>query len=215
MIATHDPTESLLGVEDGVKPRAAPCIHLLGCPADQPQHLFGTDGNFRDVFSRVVLRRADVAARRLRGDRLRDHHRRRRSAPSPATVGGWTDNILMRLMDVILAFPSLLLAIAIVTALGPSLINALFAIGDRVDPDLCPRRARVGAVGQGAGLRDRVARPRRVDRSASCVRRIMPNSLTPLIVAGHARHRRRRARDRGARRSSASPATVARPSGAR
>ena len=37
-----------------MKQRAAPCIHLLGCPADQPQHLFGTDGNFRDVFSRVV-----------------------------------------------------------------------------------------------------------------------------------------------------------------
>ena len=35
----------------------------------------------------------------------------------------------MRLMDIVLAFPSLLLAIAIVTVLGPSLINALFAIG--------------------------------------------------------------------------------------
>ena len=55
LIATHDPDGRLLGVEPGVKQRAAPCIHLLGCPADQPQHLFGTDGNFRDVFSRVVF----------------------------------------------------------------------------------------------------------------------------------------------------------------
>ena len=44
-------------------------------------------------------------------------------------AGGMIDNVLMRFMDVLLAFPSLLLAIAIVTALGPSLTNALFAIG--------------------------------------------------------------------------------------
>ena len=61
-------------------------------------------------------------------------------------MSGWVDNTFMRLMDVILAFPSLLLAIAIVTAAGPSLVNALLAIGIVVDTDLCPRRARVGAV---------------------------------------------------------------------
>ena len=44
-------------------------------------------------------------------------------------LGGWVDNIIMRVMDVLLAFPSLLLAIAIVTILGPGLINALLAIG--------------------------------------------------------------------------------------
>ena len=44
-------------------------------------------------------------------------------------MSGWTDNIFMRFMDVILAFPSLLLAIVIVTAAGPSLLNALIAIG--------------------------------------------------------------------------------------
>ena len=44
-------------------------------------------------------------------------------------VGGWLDNVLMRIMDVLLAFPALILAIAIVTVLGPGLINAQLAIG--------------------------------------------------------------------------------------
>ena len=48
VIATHDPYQSLLGVEPGVVKRSGPCIHILGCPASQPEHIFGTDGNFRD-----------------------------------------------------------------------------------------------------------------------------------------------------------------------
>ena len=54
VIATHDPYQSLLGVEPGVVKRSGPCIHILGCPASQPEHIFGTDGNFRDLYSRVV-----------------------------------------------------------------------------------------------------------------------------------------------------------------
>jgi peptide/nickel transport system permease protein len=53
VLATHDPNQTLIGIED-VEKRAPPCIHLLGCPADQPQHLMGTDGNVRDLFSRVL-----------------------------------------------------------------------------------------------------------------------------------------------------------------
>ena len=51
MIATHDPIDFR---DPGNKTRTPPCIHLLGCPADQPQYLFGLDGNGRDLFSRVV-----------------------------------------------------------------------------------------------------------------------------------------------------------------
>jgi peptide/nickel transport system permease protein len=43
-------------------------------------------------------------------------------------VGGWIDDVIMRLMDVLLALPGILLAIAIVAALGPNIVNAMFAI---------------------------------------------------------------------------------------
>jgi peptide/nickel transport system permease protein len=53
-IAPYDPYKVLIGVEP-IKMRQAPCIHLLGCPEDQPQHIMGVDGNVRDQFSRVIF----------------------------------------------------------------------------------------------------------------------------------------------------------------
>src|ERR1044072_4416227 len=51
VIAPYDPIEYR---DPNNRVRTPPCVHLLGCPADQPQHLFGLDGNGRDLFSRVV-----------------------------------------------------------------------------------------------------------------------------------------------------------------
>src|SRR5687768_11460837 len=53
VIATHNPIQVLIALED-VARRSRPCIHTLCCPSDQPQHLMGTDGNVRDLFSRLV-----------------------------------------------------------------------------------------------------------------------------------------------------------------
>ena len=41
--------------KENVKRREAPCIHVLGCPADKPEHIMGIDGNVRDEFSRVIF----------------------------------------------------------------------------------------------------------------------------------------------------------------
>jgi peptide/nickel transport system permease protein len=89
----------------------------------------------------------------------------------------------MRLMDVILAFPSLLLAIAIVTAVGPSLTNALIAIGT-VSVPIYARIVRSSVLS--AKENDYVTASRALGESSFgiLVRRIMPNSLTPLIVQG-------------------------------
>jgi peptide/nickel transport system permease protein len=127
ILAPYDPVKPLIGIED-VKKRQSPCIHLLGCPQDQPQHLFGIDGNVRDEFSRVlygarlslIIGFVTVTFAIIIGTIL---------GLFSGYLGGWVDNISMRSMDVLLAFPSLLLAIAIVTVLGPGLINALLAIG--------------------------------------------------------------------------------------
>ncbi len=182
IIATHDPKASLLGIEEGVTQRSAPCIHLLGCPADEPEHYFGTDGNFRDVFSRVVygartslvIGFAAIGFAIVVGTSI---------GSLAGYIGGWLDNVLMRLMDIVLAFPSLLLAIAIVTAVGPSLVNALFAIGI-VSVPIYARVARASVLSTKES--DFVTASRALGESGVgiLIRRIMPNSLTPLIVQG-------------------------------
>jgi peptide/nickel transport system permease protein len=182
LIATHDPDQVLLGVEDGVKKRAAPCIHVLGCPADQPQHLFGTDGNFRDVFSRVVygtrtslpIGFAAVGFAIVVGTLI---------GAIAGYAAGSADNVLMRAMDVVLAFPSLLLAIAIVISLGTSYINALFAIAI-VSIPVYARLVRSSVIS--AKENDYVTASRALGESSYGIltRRIMPNAITPIIVQG-------------------------------
>src|SRR5512142_1389124 len=51
VLAPYDPLTPL----PNTPRRTPPCIHALGCPADQPEHIFGVDGNSRDLFSRVLF----------------------------------------------------------------------------------------------------------------------------------------------------------------
>lgn len=181
VIAPYDPTDVLLG-DEPIKRRDPPCIHLLGCPADKPQHLMGIDGNARDQFSRIVygarvslqIGVLTVTFAIVTGTIL---------GAVAGYVGGWTDNIIMRVMDVLLAFPSLLLAIAIVAVLGPGLENALLAIG-LVSVPAYARVVRASVLS--------IKEQEFVDASralgASPVHilfgRVLPNALTPLIVQG-------------------------------
>jgi ABC-type dipeptide/oligopeptide/nickel transport system permease subunit len=180
-IAPYSPTKVLLGVED-VKQREAPCIHLLGCPADKPQHIAGIDGNVRDEFSRLLYGTrlslmvgiSSVSFAIVIGTVL---------GALSGYFGGWVDNLIMRVMDVLLAFPSLLLAIAIVTVLGPGLINALLAIGIVSIPAYARVvRSSVLSVRE----MDFVSATRALGASHMQIlfKRILPNALTPLIVQG-------------------------------
>jgi ABC-type dipeptide/oligopeptide/nickel transport system permease subunit len=100
-----------------------------------------------------------------------------------AFLGGGVDNVLMRIMDVFLVFPALVLAIAIVTVLGAGLINAQIAIGVVAIPVYARvMRASVLSVRE----RDFVTASRALGESGRGIlfRRIFPNAVTPLIVAG-------------------------------
>ena len=180
-IAPYDPLQVLIGVEP-VKQRQAPCIHLLGCPEDKPQHIAGIDGNVRDEFSRLLygtrvslwIGLSTVTFAIIIGTIL---------GALSGYFGGWIDNLIMRIMDVLLAFPSLLLAIAIVTVLGPGLTNALLAIGIVSIPSYARVvRASVLSVRE----MDYVSATRALGGSNFDIlfRRILPNAMTPLIVQG-------------------------------
>lgn len=184
-LAPYDPIRSMLDVKGYSGPlekRLSPCIHIFGCPESQPQHILGLDGNIRDEFSRLLYGArlsllvgiATVSFAIVIGTVL---------GALSGYFGGWIDNIIMRIMDVLLAFPSLLLAIAIVTVLGPGLINALLAIGIVSIPAYARVvRASVLSVRE----MDYVSATRALGGNVNEIlfRRILPNALTPLIVQG-------------------------------
>jgi len=181
IISPYDPKEVLIGIEP-VKKREAPCIHLLGCPKEKPQHIMGIDGNVRDQFSRIIFGSrvslfigfSTIGFAIIIGTVL---------GAVSGYAGGWTDNIIMRIMDVLMAFPSLLLAIAIVTFLGPGLQNALLAIAIVNIPKYARVvRASVISIKE----QDYVAASKALGASPARILffRILPNSLPPLIVRG-------------------------------
>lgn len=96
-------------------------------------------------------------------------------------VGGWVDNVLMRLVDVLLAFPALVLAITVAAYLGPSIRNISLVIGIVYMPIF----ARLSYVVTSTVMKsDYVEAARAMGASAPRIilRSILPNSMAPLIV---------------------------------
>lgn len=95
--------------------------------------------------------------------------------------GGKLDNIIMRIMDIFLAVPSILLAIAIVSALGPSIINLMLAISISSVPSYA-RIVRASVL----SIRDQefieAAKAIGASNTRIIFRHIIPNSLAPVIV---------------------------------
>ena len=143
-------------------------------------HFFGTDHLGRDVWARIVHgARVSLLVGLIAvgiGIGL--------GTPIGAISGyyrGTVDEIIMRIMDSLLAFPPILMALVVVTILGPSLFNTMIAIG----VTYVPRFARVI---RGSVLSERekeyVEAAKMVGESSLSIlfRQILPNSLSPLIV---------------------------------
>lgn len=154
-------------------------------PADRLQppsreHLFGTDQLGRDVLARVMyggrlslpMGVAPIAVAALLGLVL---------GLASGFYGGWLDLIIMRLVDVWIAFPPILLALAIVTVLGTGLTNIMIALGIAWIPYYArmvrgsvleaKERVYVDAARALGGIELRIL-----------IRHVLPNVLTPILV---------------------------------
>ncbi len=143
-------------------------------------HWLGTDRLGRDILSRIIFgaRPALVIALIVVGIAIAI------GVPLGAAagyVGGKLDEAIMRLTDLFLAFPPLLLAMAIVAALGPGLEHAALALAI----SWWPWYARI-ARGAAVSLRERpfveAARSIGVPGRTIVARHILPNSITPILV---------------------------------
>ncbi len=112
-------------VTGGVSPLAQDLAGRLRPPSGA--HWFGTDELGRDIFARTVYGgRATLAIVALVGAIVVPIGLAVGTASGYA--GGWLDAVLMRVTDIFLAFPSLVLALAFAAALGPGIVNAVIAI---------------------------------------------------------------------------------------
>lgn len=144
------------------------------------EHLLGTDENGRDVLTRLVHgARASVVMG---------------LAATAIGLGGgvaiglaaglgrrWLDGALMRLVDVILAFPDLLLALVIITFWGQGLLNAIIAVGVASIPRYA-RLVRAQSARVKASPYVEAAVTLGIRRSTIVWRHILPNSIKPVLI---------------------------------
>ena len=176
---------ALIAVVALIGPVLAPYNPLIPSPLDRLKgpssaHFFGTDSLGRDILSRVIFGSRISLAIGLISVTI---------SLVPGTLlgllagyfGGKLDSLIMRLMDVLLAFPAILLAIFITAILGPSLPNTMIAVGIVYIPHYARivrssvlslrEQLFIQAIGHLGGSHGRIIRGH-----------ILPNSLPPIIV---------------------------------
>jgi peptide/nickel transport system permease protein len=171
LIAPYDPREQNLALLEGS------C-----CPGPSADHWFGVDDLGRDQFSRVVygarfsllIGVVSVTVGVTFGLLL---------GAFSGFFGGKTDTLIMRLMDIMLSIPGLLMAIGIAAMLGPGLFSIMIAIGV-VNVPIFARLLRGSVLGQKGNDFVLAARAVGVPRRTILVSHILPNAISPIIVAG-------------------------------
>lgn len=150
--------------------------------APSAEHLMGTDKLGRDIFSRIIYGARisievgviSVGLALIVGTFM---------GLVAGYYGGIIDSIFMRIVDIIMAFPSILLAIAITSVLGPSLNNAMIAIGIVMVPNFA-RVVRSTVLSLKEMEFVEAARAVGATDFTILLRHILPNSMAPLIVQG-------------------------------
>jgi peptide/nickel transport system permease protein len=145
-------------------------------------HILGTDELGRDIFARIIhgarvslqVGIIAVGIAIIIGGTL---------GAIAGFYGGKLDNVIMRIMDIFLAIPSILLAISIVSALGSSMPNLMIAVGVSSIPSYA-RIVRASVL----SIKDQefieAARAIGAKDSRIIIKHILPNSLAPVIVQG-------------------------------
>ena len=171
VIAPFDPLEQDL-----------PALGGRCCPGPSADHLFGLDQLGRDEFSRVVygaryslvIGVVSVAVGLSFGLLL---------GAIAGYFGRFADTLIMRLMDIWLSIPGLLLAIGIVAMLGPGLFQIMIAVGATQVP-IFARLLRGSILAQRENDFVLAARAIGVPRRTILAAHILPNAISPVIVQG-------------------------------
>jgi peptide/nickel transport system permease protein len=143
-------------------------------------HAFGTDNLGRDIFTRVMIGARQMVILPVLSISL--------AVVIGASIGllsgyrgGWVDEVIMRIMDAIMAFPVLMLYLMIIAAVGASVVNVIIAVAVATAPGIS--RLVRGLV---LDLRSRefiaAARMRGEPTSYILFREILPNTINPIIV---------------------------------
>ncbi len=144
------------------------------------QHIFGTDGYGRDIFARIIhgsrvslelgLLTSLIAL--VIGSII---------GACAGYYGGWVDTLLMRIMDIFACIPPMLLALAIVSALGPNLANLLLAISISSTPGMA-RLVRSVVLSITDNEYIEAARSYGSSNARIISKYILPNAIGPIIV---------------------------------
>ncbi|ABL69766.1 MULTISPECIES: ABC transporter permease subunit [Paracoccus] len=171
LIAPHDPTQQY---------RDALLVPPIWQDGGRAGFLLGTDAVGRDMLSRLIYGAQYslfigivVVAIALTGGII--------IGLVAGFFGGWVDTVIMRVMDVVLAFPSLLLALVLVAILGPGLTNAMIAIAIVYQPHFA-RLTRAAVMSEKAREYVTAAKVAGASNLRLMFKTILPNCLAPLIV---------------------------------
>ena len=170
LFTSYDPLEVI--VEDILRPPS-------------PTHLFGTDAVGRDIYARIVfgtrhslyLGLVSVSISMSIGVTL---------GIVVGYLGGPVDAVIMRFVDILLAFPALLLAMLFIFTFGPSLFNAMIAVGISGIPSFA-RVTRGEVLSAKQNLYVESARALAAPDFLIMVRHVLPNVIAPSIIIGSLR----------------------------